>query len=92
MERGTHRATKDDPLVSVATVLKRYGRFAALLDKDGDGEPAWRALQTSDTSGKPLGSDAWLNMIEAETMRTVKPQKRGPKAYEGINGFIKQSP
>jgi putative transposase len=33
----------------------------------------------SATSGRPLGSAAWLDALEEKTGRTLKPQKRGPK-------------
>jgi len=33
----------------------------------------------AETSGRPLGSDAWLETIELVTGRTLRPRKRGPK-------------
>jgi putative transposase len=39
----------------------------------------WRRLRMSETSGRPLGSEAWLDALEAQTGRALKPQKRGPK-------------
>jgi putative transposase len=77
---AAHLAGKNDALVTVAPVLERYGRFAGFLGEDGDDEPAWRALRMSETSGRPLGSEAWLDALEAKSGRTLKPQKRGPKA------------
>jgi putative transposase len=44
--------------------------------EESDDEEGWRQLRRSETSGRPLGSEAWL---EARTGRTLKPQKRGPK-------------
>ncbi|QCI79306.1 hypothetical protein E6W36_06320 [Hankyongella ginsenosidimutans] len=60
-------------------MLERYGPFADFLGQEGDDETAWLALRMSETSGRPLGSGDWLDMLEAWTGRTVKPQKRGPK-------------
>jgi putative transposase len=77
---AAHLAGKNDALVTVAPVLERYGRFTEFLGEDGDDEPAWRALRMSETSGRPLGSEAWLDALEAKSGRTLKPQKRGPKA------------
>jgi REP element-mobilizing transposase RayT len=39
----------------------------------------WRRLRMSATSGRPLGSDAWLDTLEAKTGRMLTPQKRAPK-------------
>jgi hypothetical protein len=33
----------------------------------------------AETSGRPLGSDAWLETIEAATGRMLRQRKRGPK-------------
>lgn len=74
-----HLGEADDPLVTVAPVLERYGRFADFLGDTSADEAGWRALRMSETSGRPLGSSAWLGELEAKTGRTLKPQKRGPK-------------
>jgi putative transposase len=75
---AAHLAEKDDELVKVAPVLERYGRFADFVDMASDAEQ-WRRLRMAETSGRPLGSDAWLEALEAQTGRALKPQKRGPK-------------
>jgi putative transposase len=75
-----HLAGEDDDLVRVAPVLDRYGAFADFLGADpGDSDEAWRRLRMSETSGRPLGSEAWLGSLETTTGRTLKPRKRGPK-------------
>lgn len=76
---AAHLAGIDDELVTVAPALDRYGDFAAFLGEDDDDEDAWRRLRMAETSGRPLGSDAWLETIEAATGRTLRPRKRGPK-------------
>lgn len=38
----------------------------------------------SESSGRPLGSEAWLTAIETETGRALRPQKRGPKPREKV--------
>jgi putative transposase len=55
-----------------------YGRFADFVDMASDAEQ-WRRLRMAETSGRPLGSEAWLEALEAQTGRALKPQKRGPK-------------
>jgi putative transposase len=75
-----HLAEADDALVTVAPVLERYGRFADFLGDAVDDEAEWRRLRMSETSGRPLGDAQWLDTLEAQTGRVLKPQKRGPKA------------
>jgi putative transposase len=75
---AAHLAEEDDELVSVAPVLERFGRFADFVELDHD-EAQWRALRMSETSGRPLGSVDWIEALEAQTGRALKPRKRGPK-------------
>ena len=76
---GAHLAGQDDELVTVAPALERYGDFAAFLGEDDDDQTAWRRLRMAETSGRPLGSDTWLETVELATGRTLRPRKRGPK-------------
>ena len=79
-----HLSGRDDELVKVAPALERYGDFAAFLG-DGAGEAdAWRALRRSETSGRPLGSDAWIAGLEARTGRVLAPRNRGPKPRDEV--------
>jgi putative transposase len=77
-----HLAEQDDALVRVAPILERYGRFAEFLGDPVADEAAWRALRMSETSGRPIGNMAWIESLEARSGRSLKPQKRGPKAKE----------
>jgi putative transposase len=72
---AAHLAGHDDALVKVAPVIER---FADVLDM-ADDEDSWRQLRMSETTGKPLGTAAWLDALEEKTGRTLRPQKRGPK-------------
>ena len=88
-----HLANASDPLVTVAPVLERYGGFADFLGQARDDDEAgWRVLRMSETSGRPLGSKAWLDRLEAQTGRTLKPQKRGPKPKGKSGVFSKLAP
>ena len=60
-------------------MLERYDRFADFLDDTRDEAAAWRGLRMSETSGRPLGSEDWIEALEARTGMTLKPRKRGPK-------------
>jgi putative transposase len=79
-----HLAGQDDELVRVAPALERYGDFANFLGSPADYADAWRALRQSETTGRPLGDDAWITSLEAKTGRTLAPQKRGPKPKKCI--------
>jgi putative transposase len=72
-----HLAGKDDGLVRVAPALDRYGGFATFLGEGAD-EDALRALRRAETSGRPLGSEAWVTQLETRTGRALAPKKRGP--------------
>ena len=38
-----------------------------------------KRLRQSETTGRPLGSDAWMEKLSALTGRELKAKKRGPK-------------
>jgi len=74
LHRGGQHACK----IKELTPKPYYGRFAGFLGHARDDAAAWRGLRISETSGRPLGSDAWIEALEAKTGRTLKLQKRGP--------------
>jgi putative transposase len=55
-----HLAKQDDNLVNVAPILERYGDFAAFLVDATDDEPEFMHLRQSETTGRLLGSEAWM--------------------------------
>ena len=73
-----HLANEDDGVVTVKPVLGRFPDFARLM-KSGENESELKALRTSETTGCPLGTEAWLDKIETSLGHSVRPQKRGPK-------------
>lgn len=75
---AAHLAAQDDELVKVQPVLDRYGDFSTLLATDQD--HGYLKLRQSETTGRPLGSEAWIERLERQTGKTLRPQKRGPKA------------
>ncbi len=79
---NAHLSSSDDELVTVAPVLERYGDFAAFLEQD-ENATDFRMLRQSETTGRPLGSDKWIEKLEKLTARQLKPQKRGPKRKTG---------
>ena len=79
---AAHLSGRDDGLVKVAPLLKRYGDFAAFLGQCEDESAAFNALRRSETTGGPLGSEGWIERLEKQTSRILKPQKRGPKGND----------
>jgi len=75
-----HLSGRDSNLVKVAPVLDRYGDFATFLDQKKEDSAAFMVLRQSETTGRPAGSDSWVEKLEVLTGRKLKPQKRGPKA------------
>ena len=78
---AAHMSGKDDGLVQVAPVLERTGNFAAFLAQDHD-EGIFRKLRQSETTGRPVGTGHWLEKLEKQTGRPLRPQKRGPKRQD----------
>jgi len=75
-----HKAGRSDGLVTVKPVLERYGDFETYLGEDSDAEAAaFKALRQSETTGRPIGGDDWLDTLERSTGRRLKPAKRGRK-------------
>ena len=69
----------DDELAEVAPLLERCGDFATFLGASED-QQATRALRVAESTGRPLGSAAWIAALEASSGRTLAPRKRGPKS------------
>ena len=76
---NAHLSGSDDELVTVAPVVERCGDIAAFLGQQEENATAFRMLRQSETTGRPLGSDKWIEKLEKLTARQLKPQKRGPK-------------
>jgi putative transposase len=74
-----HLTTEDDELVSVAPVLNRIERFAALLESDPD-DGAFRALRSSEGSGRPLGNADFIADLERLPWRSVARCAPGRKS------------
>ncbi|MEX2614957.1 MAG: transposase [Alphaproteobacteria bacterium] len=71
---------RGDGLTDTAPVLARTGDFAALL-RAGEDEALSPALRRAETVGRPLGDEAFLAAVEAQTGRNARPGRRGrPRA------------
>jgi len=76
---SSHLLARDSQLVKVAPVLERYGDFSTFLGQEKDSSEAFMKLRQSETTGRPVGSEDWIDKLSALTGRELKPQKRGPK-------------
>ncbi|MEG3618390.1 transposase [Magnetovibrio sp. PR-2] len=78
-----HLNGKDDALVTVAPMLKKAkGGWGDVIKGKDDADMA-KALESHLSTGRPLGSDKFLDKVEAQLGRTLRPQKRGRKPKKG---------
>lgn len=71
----------DDGVTAKAPVLSRYPDFAGLIAA-GEDDVLSQRLRRAEAVGRPLGGEAFITRLEAESGRALKPGKRGrrPKA------------
>jgi len=75
---AAHVAGRDDELVRVRPLLKRFGPWKAFL-AEGLTEQDVEIVRAHERTGRPLGSKVFVASMEALTGRVLAPQKRGPK-------------
>ena len=75
---GAHLRRRNDALVKVEPLLDRVGDWAGFLREHPD-EATCEALRRHERTGRPLGSVAFLDRIEATLKRVLRPMKPGPK-------------
>lgn len=69
---------RGDGVTDTAPIAGRLPDFAALI-RTGEDEAMALSLRRAESIGRPLGSDAFLDRVMAETGRDPRPAKRGPK-------------
>jgi putative transposase len=74
-----HLAGKDDVLVDVAPALARAPRFADLLDLSAVDASFFADFEASGANGRPIGDSDFIDKIELELGRSVRPGRRGRK-------------
>jgi len=72
-----HLAKKDDGLVKVSPLLEIVGDWKTFLA--GANEELLNDIRKHERSGRPLGSEEFVESLEAGLNRTLKPEKPGPK-------------
>lgn len=73
-----HLSGIPDMLTTLTPILGRVPDVAGFLSDPPD-EAAFDRLRRAETIGRPVGDDAFLADLEAQTQRTLRPAKRGPK-------------
>ena len=74
---AAHLADKDDGLAAVAPLLEIVGDWRAFLDGGLDGADL-EAIRRHGRTGRPLGSEAFLEALESRLGRRVRRRKPGP--------------
>jgi putative transposase len=72
-----HVAGNDDGLVKVSPLLEIVGDWKTFLT--GANEELLNDIRKHERSGRPLGSEEFVESLEADLSRTLKPEKPGPK-------------
>ena len=72
-------AGRTDPLLAPAPPLEGQGPWRAFL-RDGVDDDTLQRLRLTGRTGRPLGDDAFIERLERQTGRSLKPKRRGRKA------------
>lgn len=73
-----HKQGKDDSLVKVKPVIDRIGNWSTYINMDNDSEEEIE-IKCHERTGRPLGSDKFIEKIEKQLRRKLAKQKPGPK-------------
>lgn len=77
---------REDGMTATAPVRARFPDFAALLAAGEDAE-MWRRLRRAETIGRPIGNDAFIDRIERDSGRPLRPRKRGRRSEAEISAL-----
>jgi putative transposase len=81
----THLQGQGDRLVQVSAMLDRTGDWAAWLAQT-DASERQDTLRQHTRTGRPLGNEAFMEMAEQLTGRSLKPARPGQKWRSGNEG------
>ena len=79
-----HLLGRDDCLVRVAPLLARIGNWSSFLSELADSEDVQR-FRNHETTGRPLGSDAFVDDLERALDRVLRPRPPGRKPTNGTD-------
>ncbi len=74
---GAHLAGQDDELVRVDPLLSMVGDWKNFLAEEKE-EPL-NAIRKHERTGRPLGAEEFVDRLELELGRSLKPEKPGPR-------------
>jgi REP-associated tyrosine transposase len=72
-----HLLGRDDCLVRVAPLLTRVEDWSSFLGESADAQDSDR-FRRHETTGRPLGSDAFIDELERALGRVLRPRPSGP--------------
>jgi putative transposase len=78
---AAHFARRDDTLVAVRPLLEVVPDWEAFIG-EGDDDGFNELLRGHSSTGRPLGSDAFVESVERQLARSLKRKKPGPKPQE----------
>lgn len=73
-----HVLKKDDDIVTVKPMLDRVGNWSNYLSATTDDE-CDDLIRLHSRTGRPLGSESFINQLEVSCGRSLRPLKSGPK-------------
>lgn len=76
-----HLEGKDDTLVKVGPLLEMAGDWQAFLASPADVDADH--LRQHERTGRPLGGEVFVERLEADLNRTLRPKRPGPKTAQG---------
>ncbi len=83
---GAHLSGRDDAVVKVAPLLDRITDWRTFL-AGGMPEAEERLIDQHLSTGRPLGTEAWLEQVAASTGRDLRRRKPGPKPKDRQEGL-----
>ncbi len=76
-----HLAGQDDQLVNVSPMLDQVANWQAYLESDLD-DATIKTLKMHSNTGRPLGDDSFVDMLELKLDKSLRPLKRGRKCKD----------
>ncbi|GJL98332.1 MAG: transposase [Methyloligella sp.] len=76
-----HLDGMDDGITTIKAAADRILNFKTFLKAKFDDE-SFQALRGSECTGRPIGDDKFIENLERDFDRKLKPQKRGPKVVK----------
>ena len=73
-----HLSGHDDGVTCLPPIRERFPQFAAFIETEAEPEPLKR-LRRAESIGRPLGDEAFIDALEAQSLRPLKPRRPGPR-------------